>query len=482
MASSLVLDRRTFLKLGVGAAVVAGLGSVPRRADAEVISIGAGALGAAIVALGLAFGACFRGNADRAVLGNQFTDYTAQYADQIADSAVAAATAAHQSIERSVVRDYAANGQLVGMLADAANAAVQAKGRMALDTYSALDTLGFGIRAAFAGFMDMLLNAPAATIGGVTVPYAVDTLADLAGLNVFLAGIEWLSSDTIATMCNLPTAASFCWVIQYPTKVNSSIIWNCLCIAAQAVDSIRTWVQSNGLRNVVLEFSSAVASGAQFIRTWETSSSAASWSTNTTTTNNITINYRAEYDSMVKSTVVGSATGFDVPWGADRKPEAILDPPMPWDAPVVGVDWKDVLGVLDSPGSIALPDVLAPGADVPFPGIDAIDFPWEKALYGEQVGIIEGIDSIPYPWAIPDVRTRVGTAEGTRVMPIETAISTPTSIAKSIDVPFFPPFNPPGELPQLPPWGDSAQFPFLSVFPFNMAVTVINFLGRVTTL
>lgn len=127
---------------------------------------------------------------------------------------------------------------------------------------------------------------------------------------------------------------------------------------------------------------------------------------------------------------------------------------------VVGQD-----GTITNSGSIAVPiGVALPGVDVPY----------SQGLYGLDAGVVSGLRSLPYSAELTDAW--VGTPEGVVSMPITQALEGSTSIGATVEpsVPVVPPGT-----PDVGPWTPAYNLPFYDVWPFNL---VYSFVSELSTL
>lgn len=466
------LSRRDFLRLSAGAAVSAGLGLSPSYAYAEPVSVGVIAgVGMALTALLAGLGVWNRTVIDNQELGQRYIDIISRDSAQVASAAAEKAAEANYATNQAELQAIADTGELANELAAWANAAAAEGGRMALAGYDALSGLGLMARESVAHFIQSMINAPAATLCGVEMPFASSYAASITGFSpICMTYAEHFPSSFVEAATAIPEG---CTAVIYfvDTYEQSGTVWRMQAFACSELTYCHTRVSGSNIEWVLHGNNAchfyAYSTG---VRLWGEAQDDYSF----------TVYHKGV--SLQGSGVCGHAIGIDDLPGLEPTPEALaLDPPMPWDAPLVGGDMViDGMGISD-PGTVAIPGVL--GTDgVALPGI-GVSVPWTDALWGLQAGVIDRPIAGGLPIPLEGTYGWVGTLEGVKALPIETAISTPTSIA--LDVPIsvapVPPINPipgVGGTPTLPPWGDVGNFPLLSFFPFNMTVTLFNFLGR----
>lgn len=466
------LSRRDFLKFSAGATVAAGLGMIsPTRAEAEPISVGtAAALGAGVAAILAGLGIWNRTVIDNEALGTQYLGTIQRDSSIIADYAYRKAVEANYATNKAELQAIADTGALGNEMAQWAADAIAAGGRMALAGYDALSGLGLMARAAISHFIASQLGNPAATILGNTMPDFSSYVTTIDGFSAIASTYAHLFGDTFQAQAALyPEVCT--GIIYFIAKGTNSLGQQTYTMNAIACTELTQCTVTN--RGNSMEW---VLRGNSFSSFWAHSDGRiTSWRT-PVDGGTLTIYYTV----LEGSGVCGQAIGIDDLPGLEQTPEsAALDPPMPWDAPLVGHDLViDGAGISD-PGTIALPDVVGVGGQA-LPGI-GLDIPWTDALWGLQSGVIDRPIAGGLPIPLEGTLGWVGTLEGVQAIPIETALSTPTSIA--IDVPAsvvpVPPINP-GLMPTpVPPWGGvTDDFPLLNIFPFNMTITLVNFLGR----
>ena len=469
---SVLLSRRDFLRLSAGATVAAGLGMISStRADAEPISVGTiTALGAGVAAILAGLGIWNRTVIDNEALGRSYLGTIEKDSAIIADAAYQKALEANYATNKAELQAIADTGALGNEMASWAADAIAAGGRMALAGYDALSGLGLMARAAISHFIASQLGNPAATILGNTMPDFSSYVSTIDGFGAIASTYAHLFGNTFQSQAAL--IPEVCTGLIYFVSKGQNSTGTTYALNAVACTELTQCTVTN--RGNAWEW---VFRGNNFCRFWAASDGRINpWST---PVENGT--YTIYYTVLEGSGVCGQAVGIDDLPGLEQTPEsAALDPPMPWDAPIVGHDLViDGAGISD-PGSIAIPDVVGAGGQA-LPGI-GLDIPWTDALWGLQAGVIDRPIAGGLPIPLEGTLGWVGTLEGVQAVPIETALSTPTSIA--IDVPAsvvpVPPINP-GIMPApVPPWGGAtADFPLLNIFPFNMTITLVNFLGRV---
>lgn len=480
---SVQLSRRDFIRLSTGAAVTAGLGLIsPAPALAEPISIGV-ALGAFITAMMTTAGLNYKfgtgGVADDPLwrfsfLGGKFQDHMTLEDQIIAENAARRAAAIDASFDAAAMQLKIKSGELAQSIYDWAEPAIMNSGRMALDGYDSLTDIGFLARAAFDSFVKSQLNLPTVSIHGVDLPATTVGVEDLAGFPALLSTYsDVLPAAYLAEAGLLMPGATVAMFFISKWTNTSGVQYR---VSVMCGSSISRLVLSQRGSNMELQVAFS-GDGTCGTFSYDTQGNLTRWKSTGSNSVASTWTYTV-VDGPYGLGVGGTDPSIDYLPGMEKKKDYTLDPPMPWDSPVVGGDLVIDGDTVSRPGSVAIPGVL--GQDgTPLPD----DSTWNDALWGTQTGVVEWpLDgTLEYPWSVEGTQVRVGTLEGVQARSIADAISTPTSIAIDVPASTVPqlPINPITPPVALPPWGGVGDFPLLNIFPFNMTITLVNFLGRV---
>lgn len=144
--------------------------------------------------------------------------------------------------------------------------------------------------------------------------------------------------------------------------------------------------------------------------------------------------------------------------GVDRASDAPETYGAGYDKTILGNDLViNPSGEVVSAGTIALP------VEYPY-----VQLPYVEGLYRQGAGVVTGLQDLPISGQTSVV---VGTEEGVVSMPISQAISTSTSLAEVVTP--AEPVVPPGT-PDVGPWQPAYSMPFYEVWPFNIVYTFVE--------